>query len=43
MHDNSEFLFMLICAIILIPLVIIFTKLIVDSNLPMWVKFILLK
>lgn len=43
MHDNFEFTSMLILAIILILVSIVFTKLIVDSDLPMWLKFILLK
>lgn len=43
MHDDTEFIIMLICAVILIPLVILFTKLIGESDLPLWLKFVLLK
>ena len=43
MRNDLEFIILLFCIIFIIPLVIWFTKLIVNSDLPMWLKFIILK
>lgn len=42
-NDNPEFLIMLIAAVILVPLGIWWIKLIVESDLPMWLKVVLLR
>lgn len=42
-NDNPEFLIVLIAAVILVPLGIWLTKVIVESDLPMWLKVVLLR
>lgn len=42
-NNNHEFLIMLIAVVILVPLVIWLTKVIVESDLPVWLKVVLLR
>lgn len=42
-NDNPEFLIILIAAVILVPLGIWLTKVIVESDLPVWLKVVLLR
>lgn len=42
-NDDPMFVIMLIAAVILVPLGIWLTKVIVESDLPMWLKVVLLR
>ena len=42
-HDISQIAIMLIAAVIIVPLAIWWIKLIVESDLPMWLMVVLLR